>query len=165
LTGEYVRKSLNLDAWEAATDLVRAWESSGRIGVVRPEIPSLREAVAKYIEDADARPRAGDGQETAGCRGTPVPRLLLTSRLRIVAAPCVSDIRDNRHFLAKRYAGTSTQSRLEYVRGFLRFCQQSGWIATNPALAVNAPRTTADRDPSTQRGFSRVRAQLFDIDI
>jgi hypothetical protein len=49
LGGEYIRKALNLSAWEAASDLVRPWESSGQIGVVRPDIPTLKEAVEKFV--------------------------------------------------------------------------------------------------------------------
>jgi hypothetical protein len=51
LRGEYIRKALNLTSWEAAADLVRGWESSGQIGVVRAEIPTIKEAVEKYIAD------------------------------------------------------------------------------------------------------------------
>jgi len=55
LRGEYVRRSLNLNSWEAASDLVRSWEASGHIGVVRAEIPTVREAVEKYLADGRGR--------------------------------------------------------------------------------------------------------------
>src|SRR5262245_53685089 len=55
LAGEYVRRSLNLRAWDAATDLIRAWESSGRVGQIRVKIPSTTEAVAQFLADATAR--------------------------------------------------------------------------------------------------------------
>lgn len=55
LRGEYIRRSLNLNSWEAAADLVRSWEASGQIGVARVEIPTVKEAVAKYIADGEAR--------------------------------------------------------------------------------------------------------------
>jgi integrase/recombinase XerD len=41
----------------------------------------------------------------------------------------------------KRYVATSAQTRLGYVRSFLRFCQASGWMSANPAVAVKAPRS------------------------
>jgi hypothetical protein len=59
LRGEYVRRSLDLRSWEAASELVRGWEASGEVGVVKPEIPTVAEAVTKFIEDAIARHLAG----------------------------------------------------------------------------------------------------------
>src|SRR5207244_8414722 len=55
LRGEYVRKALNLNAWEAAADLVHGWQGSGQVGVVKPTVPTVREAVEKYLADAKAR--------------------------------------------------------------------------------------------------------------
>ena len=55
LRGEDIRKALNLTSWAAAADLVRGWEASGQIGVVRVETPTIKEAVAKYIADGEAR--------------------------------------------------------------------------------------------------------------
>ena len=60
LQGEYVRQSLDLRSWEAASDLVHGWEASGQIGVVKAEIPSIKDAVSKFFEDA--RPIAFDQQ-------------------------------------------------------------------------------------------------------
>ncbi len=55
-----MRRSLDLRSWEAATDLVRAWEASGEIGVVKPEVPTIKEAVKKFLA-ADV-PACGAGQ-------------------------------------------------------------------------------------------------------
>ena len=52
---EYVRRSLDLRAWEAATDLVRGWESAGGIGQRRVQAPTIAEAVEKFLGDAEAR--------------------------------------------------------------------------------------------------------------
>ena len=53
LGGEYVRESLNLTVWGAAQERIRGWEASGQIGVVRSEVPTIKEAVAKHIADAE----------------------------------------------------------------------------------------------------------------
>ena len=34
---------------------MRSWESSGQIGVVRAEIPTIKEAVEKFVADGEAR--------------------------------------------------------------------------------------------------------------
>ncbi len=55
LGGEWIKKSLNVTSWEAASDLVTAWTASGQVGVVRPDVPPLKEAVEKFIADAKAQ--------------------------------------------------------------------------------------------------------------
>ena len=55
LRGEYIRKALNLTSWEAASDVVRGWHASGEIGVMKPDIPTVSEAVSRFFEDAVAR--------------------------------------------------------------------------------------------------------------
>lgn len=63
MCGEYVRRSLDLRSWEAASELVRGWEASSEVGVVKPEVPTVAEAVTKFIEDANARHLWGDGSQ------------------------------------------------------------------------------------------------------
>jgi hypothetical protein len=55
LRGERIRRSLDLNSWQAASDLVRGWEAAGAIGVVKPEVPTMKEAVTKFFADAEAR--------------------------------------------------------------------------------------------------------------
>lgn len=142
LAGEYVRKALGLTAWEAASDLVRSWESSGQIGVVRAEIPTLKEAVAKFIADGEARNL--NAESIKKMRGA-VERLFLgfctKKGYRLLKQIGVDEVREFRNSLMNRYAASSAQTRLEYLRGFLRFCHGSGWISSNPALAVKPPRS------------------------
>ena len=51
LRGEYVRRSLNLSSWQAPSEIIRDWEASGHVGVIRPEIPSVTLAVSKFLDD------------------------------------------------------------------------------------------------------------------
>jgi hypothetical protein len=44
-----------LTVWGAAQERVRGWEASGQVGVIRNEIPTIKEAVEKHIADAEAR--------------------------------------------------------------------------------------------------------------
>jgi hypothetical protein len=55
LGGESIRRALDLTSWEAAAERVRGWEASGTIGIVKIEIPTIREAVSKYLADVEAR--------------------------------------------------------------------------------------------------------------
>jgi integrase/recombinase XerD len=142
LGGEYIRKALKLNAWEAASDLVRSWESSGQIGVVRAEIPTLKEAVQKFVADGEAR---NLNAESLKKMRDAVERLFLgfctKQGYRLLKQLGVDEVREFRNSLMKKYAASSAQTRLEYVRGFLRFCHGSGWISSNPALSVKPPKS------------------------
>ncbi len=61
LRGEYMRRALDLRSWSAATDLVRDWEASGEIGVVKkPDIPTIAEAVDCFFTDLEAQKLSGE---------------------------------------------------------------------------------------------------------
>jgi hypothetical protein len=53
LGGEYVKQSLNLTSWEAASARVTAWNARGEVGA--KEVPSIEGAVTRYLDDARAR--------------------------------------------------------------------------------------------------------------
>ena len=141
LRGETIRRSLDLRSWEAAADLVRGWEASGTIGVTKPEVPSLKEALAKFFEDAMARGlskstiqkqknvlegRLVPWAETHGCR--------LLKNLSVDAL---------RRFRATWPDAPITASKnLERLRNFFRFCVESKWLSENPARAVKPPKVT-----------------------
>lgn len=44
------------------------------------------------------------------------------------------------------YAPLSARKRLEYLRSFFRFCQDSGWVDRNPAMAVKSSK--AEQNPT-----------------
>jgi hypothetical protein len=60
LRGEKIRKSLDLTPWEAASDLVAAWSASGQIGVVKPDVPTVRagakDVVAQRLPQSGRKP-------------------------------------------------------------------------------------------------------------
>ena len=163
LGGEYVRKALDLTAWEAASDLVRSWESSGQIGVVRAEIPTIKEAVEKFIADGEAR---NLNAESLKKMRDAVERLFLgfctKSGYRLLKQIGVDEVREFRNSLTKKYAASSAQTRLEYLRGFLRLCHGSGWISSNPALAVKPPKS--DSSPTLPFEEAEIETMLAAAD-
>jgi site-specific recombinase XerD len=140
LAGEPIRKALDLTSWEAAEDLLAAWRESGRIGVIRREIPTLKAAVEKHIADAEARNLQPDSVKKIR---DVIERRLLNylekQGYRLLRQIDVNAVREFRNQLVEEYSPNSARKRIEYVRTFFRFCHESGWIDTNPALAVKSP--------------------------
>jgi integrase len=141
LGGEYIRRALNLRSWEAASELVRGWDASGTIGVVKPAVPTVKEAVQKFFADAQARQLS---TSTISKQENVLEKRLLpwcerhgTSLLKNL------DVDGVRRFRATWPDAPITASRnLERLRNFFRFCQDAGWIDKNPAKAVKPPKVT-----------------------
>src|SRR5687768_640905 len=55
LGGQWVKSALNTRDWSAAAAIAHGWEASGQIGVIKADIPTVAQAVDKYLEDAIAR--------------------------------------------------------------------------------------------------------------
>ena len=140
LRGEYVRQSLDLRSWEAASDLVRGWEASGEIGVVKPEVPTVDEAVEKFLHDLEH----GQKRKAATLQKH---RNLLEKRLlpwceakgyRLLKQLDVDAVREFRSDWPD--SPITAQKNLERLRAFFWFCHSAGWVKNNPAAAVKAPK-------------------------
>ena len=140
LRGEYLRRSLDLRSWEAASDLVRGWEASGEVGVVKPEIPTVKEAVDKFLHDLEH----GQKRKTATLQKH---KNLLEKRLlpwcesrtyRLLKQLDVDAVREFRSGWPD--SPITAQKNLERLRAFFWFCHSAGWLKHNPAAAVKAPK-------------------------
>lgn len=139
LGGEYVRRSLDLRAWEAAVDLVRGWESAGKVGERRIEIPTIAEAVEKFLADAKGRNLRESSLKKYRrlLVGELVPFCVSrnASSLDRLSVEFLRDFRDS-----LKHSPVTQQKKLEYLRAFMSFCQASDWISKNPAKAIKLPR-------------------------
>ncbi len=141
LRGKKIRKSLDLTAWEAASDLVREWEAAGETGVVKPDVPTLTEAVAKFLADARARHL---GRATLRKYEHLLERRLIpwadSQGWRLLKQLDVDRVRIFRNSWPD---GPSTAAKnLERLRAFMRFCQAARWVKDNAALALKPPKVT-----------------------
>ena len=139
LRGECIKKSLDLTSWTAAADLIAMWNESGGIGVVKPEIPTIAEAVDKFLADAKAR---HIGWETARKYENLLQRRFLAwcdaKGYRLLRQVGVDQLRE---FRASWTDGPNYAAKnLERLRAFFRFCDQAEWVRRNHALAVKAPK-------------------------
>jgi integrase len=139
LRGEKIRKGLDLTSWEAASDLIAAWNASGVIGVVKPDVPTVAEAVAKFFEDATARKL--QPPTIKKLKNLLEKRLLPWCQHRGYRLLKQLDVDALRQFRTTwPDASISAYKNLERLRSFFRFCHQAGWTGTNPALALKPPK-------------------------
>ena len=141
LGGEWVKRSLNTRDWAAAAAVVHGWEASGQIGVVKLRIPTIDQAIDAYFDDATARHLAEttlrkrrellDGKLLPFCK---------TKGISLLKQLTVTTLRTFRN--GWPYSALSAVKRLEYLRSFLRYCQDSGWIESNPAMLLKPPKVT-----------------------
>ncbi len=133
--GEAVRRSLNTTNCTAASTTVHQWQSSGRVGVLKPELPDVDAAIDQFLKKAKTRNLAATTIKKR--------RELLKGKLlayckrkgyRHLRDLTVERLRDFRH--GWKYSPLSAAKRLEYLRAFLRFCLEAGWIERNPAAAL-----------------------------
>jgi site-specific recombinase XerD len=139
LGGERIRRALDQTAWEAASDLVAGWTASGEIGVVRPDVPGLREAATKFLEDGQARHLTEETlkKHRQILLGKLVPWLEARGLTRLKQIE-VDHLREFRGSWS--YSPIAAQKRLEDIRAFFRFCVNSNWIQRNPSSAVKNPQ-------------------------
>jgi integrase len=142
LRGEKVRRSLDLTSWAAASDLIAQWNAAGEIGVVKPEVPTIKEAVTKFLDDARARHLGWESmrkyENLLERRCLPWCEANGYGKLKQL------DVDALRRFRATWEDGASYATKnLERLRAFFRFCHQAGWIKTNPAMALKPQKATA----------------------
>lgn len=139
LGGETVRRSLDLTNWEAASELVAKWTSSGQVGVARLDVPTIREAVTKYFEDAVARQL--QPATISKHKNLLNKRLLPWCTDKGYQQLRQLDVDALRQFRATWPDGPlSAYKNLERLRAFFWFCHRSDWIEKNHAVGLKPPK-------------------------
>lgn len=129
--GEWVKKSLNLTSWEAASELITAWTASGAIGVQRADVPGIVGAVEKFFEDARAR---GLADATLGKLTVLLKKRLLPwcerkgyRRLPQLTVDALTQFR-----ATWSDSPISKYKKQERLNAFFKFCSRRHWITENP---------------------------------
>lgn len=139
--GKWIKDSLNTRDWSVAAATVHDWEAAREIGAAKTETPTIREALQKYFDDAEARNLAKSTvrkrRELLNGKLLPYCQAKGFDRLKDLNVDALRSFRKTWKFSA-----TSAVKRLEYLRGFLRFCEESEWIERNPAKAIKPPKVT-----------------------
>ena len=141
LGGEWIKRSLNTRDWSVAAATIHEWEAAREIGGKNQEIPTIVEALQKYFDDVEARHLAPSTvrkrRELLEGKLLPYCEAKGFSRLKDLNVDALRGFRKTWKFSA-----ISAVKRLEYLRGFMRFCEESEWIERNPAKAIKPPKVT-----------------------
>lgn len=147
------RKSLKTTNWQKALAEARRRELDAF--KEKPKSPTVEQACEKYLEDAKAR----------GLREPTLYKFrLLFKQLKQFAADqglvFVSDFTvDNARAFRASWPNKNFAARkkLEATRAFFRFCNISGWIASNPAAVLKAGKTADPQIvPITKTEFDKI---------
>ena len=151
LAGEWIKKSLGVTSWEAATDRVREWEAAGGIGQRRRVIPSIADAITKFLVDCEARELKPTSitkyRHFLEKQLLPFAEAARRTRLHQLDVDALREFRSS-----WKFKPSTQQKKLETLRGFFRFCASAGWLARNPAPAVKA----AEGAPASRPCLSRM---------
>ena len=122
----------------------------GEIGVIKVVAPTIEDAVGLYFQDAEARHLAKTTlqkrRELLEGKLLPFCKDQGLSHLKQLDVATLRTFRNG-----WPYSALSAVKRLEYLRSFLRFCLDSGWIEHNAAQVLKPPKVrSARRSPSTR---------------
>ena len=141
LGGEWIKRSINTRDWSVAAATIHEWEAAREIGGKKQEVPTIREALQKYFDDVEARHLAPSTvrkrRELLEGKLLPYCEAKGFSRLKDLNVDALRGFRKT-----WKFSPISAVKRLEYLRGFMRFCEESEWIERNPAKAIKPPKVT-----------------------
>jgi integrase len=129
--GKRVRQALDTQSWEQAEDIVRAREPD--------EVPlkiTLKLAGERFISDCKLR----ISKESTRKYELVVEELVLkmgTLQPRVISS---DDLARHREAWGNT---VMARKRIERLRTFFRFCQERGWVKTNPASVLKVPKSKA----------------------
>lgn len=136
LGGETIRKSLDLNAWDAAEKVVHGWREAGKIGIEGRKLISVSEGVEAFLRDAATRLK----QTTVGLyrqRLSGFVSWCAANRVKYVTDASIEKLREFREGWI--CAPVTAARRIDQLKIFFGFCLDNGWIQKNPAKALRAP--------------------------
>jgi integrase/recombinase XerD len=156
LGGQRIRESLETNNWEQAERIVLEWQNEGQ----RPRtenLITLEQACQEFLADAEARKL----REATIAKY----RVLLRQLADFAAREGLRFLREFDLAWLRKFRASWTDSnisalkKLERLRAFFRFAQESGWIADNPALKLKNPIVTQPPTlPFTREEMMRILA-------
>jgi site-specific recombinase XerD len=138
LGGQKIRKALDLTSWEAASELVMAWEARGKIS---GHVVTVADAVSKFMDDARARhlTDASLAKYSVVLEKQLVP-WCENRGLRYLSHLDVQNVAEFR--ASWKDGAVAAAKKLERLRTFFRFAEDRQWMESNPAKLIRPPKVT-----------------------
>jgi integrase/recombinase XerD len=131
--GKRIRQALDTTSWERADEILRERDP----GEVHVKI-TLRAAGERFLSDCRLRISKESTRkyelvvnELVGKMGSIEPRVISSDDLARIREAWGS--------------GMFARKRIEKMRTFFRFCQERGWVKTNPASVLKVPKSKAQQ--------------------
>jgi len=128
--GVSIRKSLSVRSWEAGQKLIRDIEVGTQVST-----ETVKSAGEKFLADCAAR-QLGPAQ--MGKYKLLVEELTERFGDQRVGSLTVDDLRAYRE--SWTLSPITSSKKLERLRTFFKFCNESGWASGNPAKVIKAPK-------------------------
>jgi integrase/recombinase XerD len=153
-----LRQSLRLRDWTKAQEIIRTWEAQNEITPETAGPITIRGAWEKFGTDAAAR----------GLKPATLVKYRQLNRAMLAFAEEQGlrylrefDVEITRAFRASwtTLHNLTACKRLEYLRAFFRFAQESNWITENPAKKLKPPKVVAPPTmPFSREEMTRILA-------
>src|SRR5882672_6076432 len=144
LNGEWIKKSLGVRSWEAAQKIVRDWEAGG----TPDSTIDVKEACDAFIRDCEARNLSD---------GTVRKYKLWTNEMKdFFSGMNVGSLEIGEHRESWKLSPGSAVKKVGGIRTFFRFCQESGWVKSNPARLLKLPNVRNPAIPFTPEQMEKI---------
>lgn len=132
VAGRRIRQPMQTRDWQIAQSRAREMESTG------PDSQqTITAACARFVADAQAR---GLKKESIDKYRTLFRQLEAFSQREKITQLSAMNLEATRRFRESwTNKGQSARKKLEYLRSFMRFCVDSGWLKSNPAKLIKLP--------------------------
>lgn len=161
LSGIKHHRSLETRDWQKAQRIVRDWEADGERETepVESEAVTVERAWQSFIADLQARNLRTSTLRKYRLLRRQMQEFASRSAIRSVKDIDLSTLREFR--VEWKDGPLSSAKKLERLRAFFRFVQESKWIDDNPAVKLKAPKHVQRPTlPFTQPEMMRILAAL-----
>lgn len=143
MDGERIHKSLSTADWQKAQQIVRDWEAQGGllpVSLRTPQRMTLEHAWQCFLADLGARNLHASTQRKYKLLSRQMTQFSHLRRLRFLNQfdlPTLSDFRSG-----WQESPLTKAKKLERLRSFFRFAQDTNWVDENPARKLKGPKVT-----------------------
>jgi integrase len=139
VSGSRIRKPIGLRDWQLAQQRARTWEGKGLAGTTSPQ--TIKVACEAFIKDAKARDLKPPTIYKYDLLFRQLEKFAEERGLVFMSDLDLKEVRDFRASWPNR--NMAARKKLEHFRSFLRFCQESDWIESNPATKLKPAKVTS----------------------